>query len=167
MYSSVALANSFIELFKTGKLENLNAMKLQRIMFITQMASLQFHGEMLIDDSFVAWPHGPVVPGLYHKIKHYGPNLIKDYVLMNQVGEIVKPTIPKDDVKTWHLLESIVFQYNTQKGTDLSQLITQTNVWKSMVDKNEVFNTEKLSQLFKESYDSSQPFFAKKMLRLV
>ena len=74
---SQALANFFIEKSQADKIPITN-MKLQKLMFIGYGWVVALTGnEISGNESFEAWTHGPVLPSIYHEMKHYGDNPIK------------------------------------------------------------------------------------------
>lgn len=46
-------------------------MKLQKLLYYAQGYCLALRGEPMFDVEFEAWTHGPVVPEVYHRFKHY------------------------------------------------------------------------------------------------
>jgi uncharacterized phage-associated protein len=54
----------------------LTHMQLQKCLYYAQGYSLGMTGEKLYDDVMMAWPHGPVVPAVYHSYKRYGCSAI-------------------------------------------------------------------------------------------
>ncbi|WP_249648448.1 Panacea domain-containing protein [Pectobacterium carotovorum] len=71
MYSSEQLANKFIELgISTGNL--ITPMQAQKLTYIAHGISLGHSGIKLLDEPVCAWRYGPVIPSLYHALKHHG-----------------------------------------------------------------------------------------------
>ena len=64
-YRVESIANFFID----KKLKDLTPMKIQRLLFLSQSWNMALYNDYLIDDHFVMWKYGPVIPSLYHKIK--------------------------------------------------------------------------------------------------
>lgn len=56
----------------------LSNLQLQKIIYIAHMFCLGTRQKPLIYDNFEAWDYGPVVPALYHKVKAFGANPVKD-----------------------------------------------------------------------------------------
>ena len=54
----------------------LTNLKLQKLLYIANMAHLGEHGRPLIDGSFEAWDYGPVVPEVYRHVKAFGSDPI-------------------------------------------------------------------------------------------
>ena len=58
---------------------NLTNLKLQKILYIAHMIYVgQNNGAIFIDEPFEAWDFGPVLPRLYHRVKIFGNNPIRD-----------------------------------------------------------------------------------------
>jgi uncharacterized phage-associated protein len=51
---------------------DLSNLKLQKLVYYAQGLYLGIYGQPLFADDLEAWPHGPVVPALYHEYKGYG-----------------------------------------------------------------------------------------------
>lgn len=58
---------------------NLSNLKIQKILYIAHMFYMgNNEGAPLINDSFEAWDYGPVIPSLYHKLKIFGSDPVRD-----------------------------------------------------------------------------------------
>lgn len=132
-YSTVAVANAFIQRALDGKISELTPMKLQKLMFYAQSWMLKIYNEELIDEHFCKWQYGPVIPSLYHEIKNYGSEVIKDLIPIGLPSfngtditfSAVTPKIPEIDNKSWALIDKIISVYGEYSGTDLSYLTHQ------------------------------------------
>ncbi|MEN4768983.1 Panacea domain-containing protein [Duffyella gerundensis] len=71
MYSPLLIANKFIEL---GLANNtpITQMQAQKLTYIAHGVSLGHRGAGILSDPVCAWRYGPVMPSLYHALKHYG-----------------------------------------------------------------------------------------------
>tara|TARA_X000000950_G_C13775394_1_gene602770 strand:+ start:433 stop:918 length:486 start_codon:yes stop_codon:yes gene_type:complete len=100
---SQALANFFIE---KGIKESIliNNMKLQKLMFIGYGWALAINNESLItqNETFEAWQSGPVLPSVYHEVKHlqHEPVLKKNQCFSEVDDCIWIPSLKGDSVKT-------------------------------------------------------------------
>ncbi|EMX6285658.1 type II toxin-antitoxin system antitoxin SocA domain-containing protein [Providencia rettgeri] len=125
-YSTVAVANAFIQRAIDGDLPDLTPMKLQKLMFYAQSWSLKIYDEPIFDDFFAKWQYGPVIPSLYHDVKIYGSSPIKRKiasVIMGDEGKLaVAPIVPVNDKKVNTLIDRIVEVYGALRGTQLSYL---------------------------------------------
>ncbi len=73
--SADAVANYFIEKSQGG----LTHMQLQKLVYIAHGYALA-SGQPLIENPIEAWEYGPVIPALYHKLKHWGSGTVADVV---------------------------------------------------------------------------------------
>ena len=51
---------------------------LQKLVYLAHMYHSGRTGSELVNEEFEAWDYGPVVPQLYHKVKAFGSNPIRD-----------------------------------------------------------------------------------------
>lgn len=76
-YSSLSVANAFIELAKNeGKA--LTNMQLQKLVFFAHGYTLAFLDRELTSDTIKAWTFGPVYSLLYNTLRIYGRNPIQE-----------------------------------------------------------------------------------------
>lgn len=75
-YSAMQIANAFVQKAKAGQLDKLTPMKLQKLMFFAQSWYIRTYRKKLIDDNFVRWQYGPVIPSIYYEFAQYGSNEI-------------------------------------------------------------------------------------------
>lgn len=74
MLSCHQVANYFLTKVNTGEGEVITNLKLQKLAYYVQSASLAFFEVSLFAENLEAWKHGPVVPELYQAFKKHGPN---------------------------------------------------------------------------------------------
>lgn len=71
MVSCFDVADYFIGLAKdTGSF--ISNLKLQKLVYYAQAWHLALHEDLLFEDDFQAWVHGPVIPVLYQKYRPFG-----------------------------------------------------------------------------------------------
>lgn len=75
-YSSLAIANSFLELSLGTNVPPMTNMKIQKLVYIAHGFTLGMLHEPLIRSHVHAFQHGPVIPALYDKLKHFGSSAI-------------------------------------------------------------------------------------------
>lgn len=125
-YSTVAVANAFIQRAIDGNIPDLTPMKLQKLMFYAQSWALKIYDEPIFDDFFAKWQYGPVVPSLYHDVKIYGSFPIKRKIVAVMMGDegklTVAPIVPMSDKKVNLLIDRIIEVYGGLRGTQLSYL---------------------------------------------
>jgi uncharacterized phage-associated protein len=119
-YRVESIANFFID----KKLKDLTPMKIQRLLFLSQSWNIALCNDYLIDDHFVMWKYGPVIPSLYHKIKLYKENAINDHLaILTNNNKIAFSFIDNKDQQTKNLLEKIYEVYGSYSGQSLASLI--------------------------------------------
>lgn len=119
-YRVESIANFFID----KKLKDLTPMKIQRLLFLSQSWNMALCNDYLIDDHFVMWKYGPVIPSLYYKIKLYKENAINDHLaILTSEDKIAFPFIDNEDQQTKNLLEKIYEVYGSYSGQSLASLI--------------------------------------------
>ena len=57
---------------------SISNLKMQKILYLSHMACLGRHRVPLIKSPFEAWDHGPIQPNLYHKIRGFGSDNVKN-----------------------------------------------------------------------------------------
>ncbi len=124
-YSTMAVANAFVQRAKEGRLPNLTPMKLQKLLFFAQSLHLvRNDNQALFDENFHRWPYGPVIPSLYHEFKEYRANAISDFGghLIQRDGQSIqiRPIVGDSDTYTWKLIDEIIEKYGKFSGWDLS-----------------------------------------------
>lgn len=119
-YRVESIANFFID----KKLKDLTPMKIQRLLFLSQSWNMALYNDYLIDDHFVMWKYGPVIPSLYHKIKLYKENAINAHLaILTNNNKIAFSFIDNKDQQTKNLLEKIYEIYGSYSGQNLACLI--------------------------------------------
>lgn len=123
MYMTESVANYFIKGYRSGEINSLSPMKLQKLLFISQCWYLQLYNEFLVEDGFSMWQHGPVIPAIYHKTSHYKEKNIEDYIRQVFKGEISHYHIPEHDKQVKDFLNKIAEVYGSLRGSQLAYLI--------------------------------------------
>jgi len=121
--------------------ESPSPMKLQKMCYYAQGYSLA-EGSELFPDDFQAWQHGPVVPDLYSKYKHFQWRQIDE--------EIDTPNPERLD-----FLQDIVSAYGRYDGAALSTMTHRESPWldaREGIDESEgssaVISKDRLSDYF-------------------
>ena len=67
----------------------LSNLHLQKMLYLAHMVYLGDHdGEPLVFGRFQAWDYGPVHPDLYHHLKEFGADAVKDYGQFDQYEDL-------------------------------------------------------------------------------
>lgn len=106
------VANYFIEKGLESK-QLVNHLQLQKLVYIAHGFYLAFFDQPLLNESPQAWQYGPVIPGLYHKLKRYGLDPIKRKIA--GYGTV-------EDEEAELLLRAIWMSYGNLPATTLSQM---------------------------------------------
>ena len=61
-------------------------MKIQKLYYFSASQHLVLHDRCISEHNFQTWPHGPVLPNLYHNLSGYGDRSVKEYIELN--GEV-------------------------------------------------------------------------------
>ncbi len=75
MHSARKVANYFLEA-AAEKGKGLSTLQLIKLVYIAHGFMLGKHKKPLVADRIEAWELGPVIPDLYHQVKHYGRGAI-------------------------------------------------------------------------------------------
>lgn len=74
-FDALEVANHFLDLADRDRTA-LSPLKLQKLVYFAHGWHLALTGKPLIDEQVECWPHGPVIPSLYHEFKQYGRDAI-------------------------------------------------------------------------------------------
>lgn len=94
MYDPRTIANYFLYLAFQDRVA-ITPMKLQKLVYFAHGHFLAITGVALINDCIQAWRWGPVIPSLYHAIKEYGKNPIKEHIVDERYDSI--EALPSSD----------------------------------------------------------------------
>ncbi len=119
-YSSLAIANFFIEKALQEKSEDLTPMKLQKLVYFAHGWFLALKKSPLLVDRIQAWQYGPVIKDLYHETKKWGNSAIDSLISIFD-GQQLKFITPKvDDAEIKDFLQSIWVAYSKHSAIKLS-----------------------------------------------
>lgn len=123
---------SYQRYLRNIKIDNLNGIKLQYLLFFTQVWSLQYHRETLMDDVFVAGQFGPILPEIQSSLSNLNNKPLKNYITsLRNNYKVISRIGPWDKKNIW-LIESIAREYGLLTATELSQKITHHPGWQSL-----------------------------------
>ncbi len=82
-------------------------LKVHKILYIANMVYLGRNKKPLINENFEAWTHGPVLPGLYDKLKIFSSLPIPSYVFSNScIDKVQKEEEVKALEEAWEKLKN-------------------------------------------------------------
>lgn len=125
-YSPRVVANALIrKALEQG--EKLSHLKLQKLVFFAHGWHLATTGQPLIEDKVQAWPYGPVIPSLYHELKHFGSRGIESYLQEPDLktGQLVALFPSPADQHAWYLIDYVWRRYGPIGAIDLSNMTHQ------------------------------------------
>ncbi|MGY6089234.1 hypothetical protein JO83_08005 [Avibacterium paragallinarum] len=126
-YSAMQVANAFIEKAQEGKITNLTPMKLQKLMFFAQSWYIKKFQARLIDDNFMRWPYGPVIPSVYYEFSGNGGDEITAPARNAYNTPFPERLNDHDD----QFLDEIIDVYGSFNGWTLSDMTHQNGTaWK-------------------------------------
>ena len=77
--AAVAYSNAVL-----GECENraiyLSPLKLQKLIYLNYAIKLKNGGSFVEDLDFQAWRYGPVIDSIYYEYRHFGSDIIRDYL---------------------------------------------------------------------------------------
>ena len=106
-----------------GVAEGITNLKLQKLLYFAQAASLSIRGETLFDDAIEAWKFGPVVPSVYHALKERGNSVIPN-------GAVNDDTIIPSEIAV--LLEDVWNIYGKFSAFELVNMSHAHKPWKDV-----------------------------------
>lgn len=127
-----------------GVSEGLTNLKLQKLLYFAQAASLSLKDKPLFNDRIEAWKFGPVVPTVYQALKSFG-------------NEPVKMTGPAQDVSSEVavLLEDVWGVYGKFSAHELVNITHNHLPWKEVYDSGSADNeikTENMRRYYADYY---------------
>lgn len=119
-YSSIAVANFFIERAIDEKTNDLTPMKLQKLVYFAHGWYLALHGKPLLTDRIQAWQYGPVIKDLYRETKKWANSPIDSFLYFFDATQF-KNVAPKVEEKVIReFLQSIWKAYSKHSAVKLS-----------------------------------------------
>jgi uncharacterized phage-associated protein len=126
MYDVIEIAKWFLNRDRiTDSMEDsdgISNLKLQKLLYYAQGASLVINGYPLFNDPLLAWTHGPVVERVYHAYKQYGSHPIpfEEAYDDSQIAE-----------KDKEVLEGVYQSFSQYSAWKLRQMTHEEEPWKN------------------------------------
>ena len=143
-YTAKAIANFFLDIAKENKVQ-ITPLKMQKLVYISHGWHLALsNGQPLVNDEHAeAWEYGPVFPSLYHEIKEYGKDPIKEYATElvwkkdSFDFSLFVPNVREDDVDIHNFLNKIWEVYGNFTALQLSDMTHKLNTpWQKTWQEN-------------------------------
>lgn len=95
MIPAIDAAKYLLSLSDEDAGDNMSNLKLQKLLYYAQGVHLAIHGKPLFHEQIEAWKHGPVVPPVYHSLKHFGsgPVAIDGAIDFDAIGSDERETM--------------------------------------------------------------------------
>lgn len=126
-HTALDVANTFLDLAQRDG-RTLTNMELQKHVYIAFGYYAGFMNERLFSDDIQAWNYGPVIPNLYHELKHYGVGPVTEHL----PGTVPIPTQSAER----NIIESVWDSYRNFSAIQLSMLTHKDGTpWSRMMEK--------------------------------
>lgn len=132
--------------------DSITNLKMQKLCYYAQAWSLALRDRPMFDCVIRAWAHGPAIPELYHRFKHYGWGCIDPHDLRSEPLNVLST----EDVDH---LEAIWLRYGNLSGKDLERLTHSESPWRDAYGDTPI--GEKCTAEI--SHDSMKNFYRQKL----
>ena len=144
-YSALTVAKWFlyrnqIEV-ENGSADYISNMKLQKLLYYAQGASLALLDKPIFNDEILAWEHGPVVRTVYRAYKSNGSNGI-------EYGGDYCGSIKEEDE---NILEQVYNIFGQYSASGLRNMTHRETPWLE-TNRNNVISLDLIKNYFKENY---------------
>jgi len=119
---SNAVADYFLVLTDTNAGDSITNLKMQKLAYYGQAWHLALKGEPIFHDPIQAWPHGPVVPSLYHRFKGNGWSSIDPMKLATDPFDDLPPCVRG-------VLDQVYSSYGGFTGKQLEAMAHAESPW--------------------------------------
>ena len=126
MHDPRAIANRFI-MIAIKENNPLTLMQILKLCYIAHGFCLAFLGKPLSKNNPEAWKFGPVFPEIYHSLKFYGNNPIKEVIKSIKVGsnDLFVSIIERFSHEEEEIILFVYENYGSLNGWELSSLTHQ------------------------------------------
>ena len=122
-FSVKSVANTFLwhAHGKKGR-ATISPMKLQKLVYCLHGWHLAIENEPVLEDGFIAWPHGPVNEEMYHIFKEYGRGPITQYATEWHDDEEKAYRVNHENSKFYRIFKAVYKKYMPYTAIQLSNL---------------------------------------------
>lgn len=149
-----AVANYFIVLSKKDK-RPLSNLAMQKMVYFAYGWVLVMKEERLFYDRIEAWQYGPVIPSLYHQLKHYGRDRItKEIVDYDYRNDKFRKWILTKGTSVEEIVRKVWNKYSTLSSGEMVDLTHNPGTpWHETIT-NKGFNSEIGDELIRNHFES-------------
>jgi len=164
-YPAQAVANTIIDIAGGFDSAQISPMKMQKLVFFAHGWYLAYHDSPLICDPVKAWQYGPVIEPLYHALKVYGADCIKNYIyeleydMKSQSLKKHHLTVESPEVKNF--LKDVYSVYGQYTAIQLSNLSHENGSPWHTINKKRNENTS--TQSIEIPNDLIKAFYSEKL----
>lgn len=143
-YKVETIANYFIEKDKEYGINDMNGLKLMKIVYIAHGWSLAILNKPLFHEEIQAWKYGPVIPYLYNIIKQHNGKIINTKI--NSKSENIDSDIQE-------LLLKVYESYGAMDKLKLSEITHNKDTpWHTAWNKANLINGTNISNALMKDY---------------
>lgn len=150
--NALEVADRFIAL-AAAEGRTLTPMQLLKLVYIAHGWMLGLHDEPLIRNRIEAWRYGPVIPDLYHAIKHFRDQPVR--------GPLARAPVELDEVEN-DLIDQVYGAYGHLSGIQLSALTHQPGTPWHEVYEDDSWGLSISSDLIEQHYKELASSYAAK-----
>lgn len=145
---TLAVANYLLRRNREVGDGSVSPMQLIKLTYIAHGWMLGLVGRPLLDEDVEAWRYGPVVPSLYHAVKHYGNQPVENI----HAGLGLRRIEFDEDEKS--IMDQVIDIYGKFSGVKLSSMTHQRgtpwDVTWSRFGKNAVISNDLIEEFYQE-----------------
>lgn len=129
MIPAITAANEFIKLgVSEPTVPDVDQMKLQKLLFYAHAWHLALRDEALLNETFEAWPWGPVIDTVYYQTRRFGRNKIDQKLTMSIFsGGHAQMIVPELEDQTDREREFVQLVWDRYKNYTAIQLSNATH----------------------------------------
>lgn len=117
----LSVAKHFINKCDPEAGDSITHLKIQKLLYYVQAWGIVLTGNSFFREKFQAWPHGPVLPSVFHNLKGYSWN--------NIAGEVIAAGNLDTSEENMEVIESVWETYGELSAKHLEQLTHQELPW--------------------------------------
>ncbi len=120
--------------FVNNKGDSVSHKKLQKLLYYVDAWHLVYFGNPIVDETFEAWVHGPVIPSLYQELKEFGFNEIKvinSEAVFESIESEIRTIIEKNNLSEdqLELIDTVLLKYGSLSSMELEILSHSEAPW--------------------------------------